>query len=533
MTDNYGALLPSAASYAWIATERLSRFQGFFVRTQETLLRTISHLSIFEHATTITISGSVITMQLPEGTATVQTDYRGHWHIHLPQSLATDVYLDCKSIFDDRVWGRHYTVEQQADHLKIQYRLEPDGREGGTKNDITLELFGVEQFTPRGTFVETSCSFDVARNAPPASRWEYHLGNITTHELTIRVTLPEPLRQKKTLHHPLAPLILSNDRLVAGYPWFFESWTRDELISCGGLLAVGDKVTTTAILTKYIPLLGTTVLLPSKYPSSSLGAADGWGWWAFRVEQLLNLDVKLPWNNIELKDKLAQQLDLLWANRGTNGLIHNKDLETWMDTSHQGDTRAGACIEIQALTLVLHRLYERLNGKPDPRKTQLIAAVRKQFVHGLALCDRAGDDTQRPNIVLAHHLVPELFSTPEWITFFDTMLQACWLPWGGLSSIATNHKLFTPEHSGQDNISYHRGDSWWWINHLAAISLSSLDQHKYADHIQTIVRASERVQVLGADQLPELSSAATLSPKGCLFQTWSLATWLELQNIYK
>jgi len=53
-------------------------------------------------------------------------------------------------------------------------------------------------------------------------------------------------------------------------------------------------------------------------------------------------------------------------------------------------------------------------------------------------------------------------------------------------------KFFISEHTGENNESYHNGDSWFWINNLAAICLYRLDRKKYKKYIDKIIEASTK-----------------------------------------
>jgi glycogen debranching enzyme len=103
------------------------------------------------------------------------------------------------------------------------------------------------------------------------------------------------------------------------------------------------------------------------------------------------------------------------------------------------------------------------------------------------------------------------------------------LSWGGLSSISKDHHLFQPKHTGHDNTSYHRGDSWFFINNLAAIVMSR-EGSIFKKEFESIFRAGVR-DILNhgyAGHLSELSSASFQEAGGCYAQAWSVGTFLEL-----
>jgi len=93
--------------------------------------------------------------------------------------------------------------------------------------------------------------------------------------------------------------------------------------------------------------------------------------------------------------------------------------------------------------------------------------------------------------------------------------------------------VHTPNYTGANNKSYHRGDSWYWLNNLTAICLMKVNAKKYKKYINTIKQASIK-DILwqgGIGSASEVSSAAEQTGSGCLNQAWSDATFLELLNI--
>jgi glycogen debranching enzyme len=207
-----------------------------------------------------------------------------------------------------------------------------------------------------------------------------------------------------------------------------------------------------------------------------------------------------------------------------------------MDTSFNGDTRAGFRIEIQALflsALSFKSFLDTMNGeKPSyaelEEKTK--TSVKEAFFYNGMLKDGKDDSTVRPNIFLAYYLYPQLLNEEEWSQAFDYSLARLYLPWGGLATIDKSSQLFCPSYTGEDNRSYHRGDSWFFINNIAAICLMRLNKIRYKSYIEKIIFASANDTlykgIIGRPS--ELSSALIQSAEGSLFQLWSAATFIEL-----
>jgi glycogen debranching enzyme len=207
--------------------------------------------------------------------------------------------------------------------------------------------------------------------------------------------------------------------------------------------------------------------------------------------------------------------------------------------------RAGARIEIQALHLAIYSLGEDLTSmleKENADFTLLKERIKEKtkhlfFTDGI-LCDGFEngnlDKTIRPNVFLAYYAYPNLFSKDEWKKIFNKTIEACWLDWGGFSTIDKSNYMFRNEHTGFNNESYHRGDSWFFINNIAATCMLHLDKHYFFDYIKTIRRASvtEMIHRGFLGQCAEVSSAKELCSRGALAQAWSAGTLIELLSEY-
>jgi len=363
------------------------------------------------------------------------------------------------------------------------------------------------------------------------------------------------LLQNFSFEHRLMPGI------YAGLPWFFQIWSRDELISIGGLISLAkehhDKelfLKIKSILNRHIKSVLPNGDLANRFPESKLGSVDALGWLGKRVNDFLIAlrDEKIlytvfsPEELVGWSGHLKDALEKSKQSRLINGLFKNEFNETWMDTSYHDNGRVGFRVEIQALYYALYSsivFIERLvkspftnqiiNEQKQFAKTFRETFIDKQFsgylIDGEDF-DGHVDRVYRPNIFLAAYLAPELLTKREWFKVFDVYLDKLYLSWGGLSTIGLDNSLYQPVYTGQDNRSYHRGDSWYFINNISAIVLDNFSREKYSSKIKAIEQASARdcIELGFMGHCSELSSASFQEPQGCFAQAWSAGTFLEL-----
>ncbi|MBD3203826.1 hypothetical protein GF327_06000 [Candidatus Woesearchaeota archaeon] len=333
--------------------------------------------------------------------------------------------------------------------------------------------------------------------------------------------------------------------ILAGFPWFFQVWARDEAISLGAYIRQLRLHSVKNILNRQLNNFRYDGRIHNRFPYSGLASADSSGWMFFRLYEFL---VVLKQHNLlsdlyTLKDieifdhKLDFSIHQHIKYYLEDNLITNFKLETWMDTHHKTDTREGQRIEIQALFLAMLKLsvFLKTELKKDTRYHEKILddvkeAVITHFFTGKILKDGKNDDTIRPNIFIANYVFPDLLKKKDWTKVFVNSLDKLWLSWGGLSSIQKDSELFCSVYTGENNQSYHRGDSWFWVNNLAAICLHKTDKKLFKKFIEKIVSASTRdILYCGAiGNHSEISSASKQTADGCLSQAWSNAMYIEM-----
>ncbi len=498
----------------------------------------------------------------------------------LSMELPVELFFDVRMANDFRQWGRHYSVFEAADNTTlVQFTKKTDSREDGEGNssgNAEYEIFVAirhDGFITNGSgeWVRRSYSLDTRRNSA-GERHVYKAATINAKAFVISAASDaaaavkeansvfnsiEKLKKAGKAHYDKLCTASSNNEtamatnaagiaidklatkesLYAGLPWFFQEWTRDELISCSILPAAAKK----KVVLKYLDRILYDGRLPNivsgSYKSSPNSSADGIGWLFKRASELVE-EKKLSTAEMKkIKAALKKSIDLLLKSHHKNGFITNDKNETWMDTDFNDDGRKGVCIEIQAMQLQMYSLMHKLSGN----KTYLLLEnslrqnVRKFFWNGIVLADRLKDFTVRPNIFIAAYVYPQLLSKKEWEMCINNALDRLWLDWGGLATIDKSHRNFRSGYTGETNESYHRGDSWFWLNNLAAIVMARINKRKFKSYIEKIVAASTN-DILWKGAIgcsSELSSAKEQRAEGSLNQAWSNATFVELIKLLR
>lgn len=572
LTNNNG-------SYALFSSTPKSKFEGAFFRLKGEVYKTVESIQLSSPVRQVVNQLWSAEVERQGITQHLFFPYRGNClMVELSERVEAKIALDCRQGFDSRQWGREYTIEAKDGCVLITYSKRKDSRDDNSKYsaeyDVYVAFAGDElEYFPIKTWKEQRYVLDEQRKSYPSSRWVYEAIRLRSKGFCVSAALTgsgaiaeakrcwgerAKLKQEKEEHtaavihaeeitdgdvqlayqccrNAIDSLVVGDEGIYAGIPWFTQFWPRDELVCVKALLSIGNAGLAKHILMKYLSSLDATGQVPSRV---TVHQADAAGLLFKRFDDFIQhckeqklLDKLLPeGEQRRVAQRCKQSLEALRKNRMVDSLVRNNADETWMDTTFGNDDRAGARIEIQALTLASLRLLRTLTGQEDRLEREMRDAVRKKMYNGVYLFDSSDDPTIRPNIFLAYYAYPELLTKEEWVACFEKALPKLWLPWGGLSSIAKDHRLFTDAYTGEDVKSYHRGDSWYWINHIAAIAMHRVSPNHFKAYIDAILKASTQSILTGSVpcHLAELSSAKLRTTEGCSSQAWSSATYVEL-----
>ncbi len=576
-------LANKVGSMVLFSAEQRSRYEGFFVRRNNRLVKVIESIRL-----NLPVSGIVNELwRVVRSRGSVSEYFFLPLHeealvYELSEVCEVELCVDVKIAEDNRVWGRQYEVRAEDGALVIYFKKETDARDDNSVCDQEFEGYVVFvgndlEFLPVHHWEEHTYVWDRERHSPPDTRWVFKPAKLRSRGFVVvfdeqksvaidraksvwasrdvlkkerenavgRIVAPVVRGASRDVQlafqcarHALDSLVLDGHCVIGGLPWFYEVWTRDELVCVKALARLGHLEVCKNIFARLLDKIQRSGLLLNKEGAQGMVAADAVGWLFFRLDEWL-----LPLMRAGLLDEyvsrrekehivqvLKKTLDVLWESRVVDGLFVSYDKESWMDTEWGGDRREGCLVELQALLLSMFRTFRRLTGEKDPREGVVRKAVLKSFWTGSFLSDVAGQKVFRPNVFIAAYVCPELLSRQQWISCFEAVLPRLWLSWGGLSSIDKKSELFCDTYTGEDNKSYHRGDSWFWLNNLAALVLHRTDKVRFAKYVDKILAASvEEILYKGATgHHAELSSAKQLEGNGCLSQAWSVALFIEL-----
>lgn len=572
----------SAGGFAHFSTSNSSKYQGFFAKIGNKLFKILEGVN----------AASDEKISPVENTGYSAIFHRGSFYesFFVPQKrncliyqssieLPVELSFDIMQANDFRQWGRHYSVAEAANNaVVVHFTKKTDSREDSSNGRVEYDIFvAVKHDGFMGSlndeWMKRNYRLDKKRNSA-SERYVYKAATITAKTLAIAAaetaeaalkeanavfkSIDRLKKESKAHYDRLYKSLLKQssneetamaanaaaialDRLktsqgmFAGLPWFFQEWSRDELVSCIALPAAEKK----KVVLKHLDRVLDDGRLPNieagKYGGSPANSADSIGWLFKRASELYYEKNLTAAEVKKLKHALKKSIDGLLRFHSKNGFITNEKDETWMDTSYNDNGRKGVCIEIQAMQLNMYRLMHKISGDSTYKKLEqsLLHNVRRFLWNGSILADRLNDFTVRPNVFIAAYIYPQLLSKKEWEVCFENAIQRLWLDWGGIATIDKSHQNFRSEYTGETNESYHRGDSWFWLNNLAAIVMHNISSRKFKSYIQKIAAASASdILWKGAAGCgSELSSASSQKAEGCLNQAWSNAMFIELVEL--
>jgi hypothetical protein len=539
-------------------TSRQTRYEGWFMQEKDTFFKLLERIEIVHEdgvlppIHTLTTTGETFFWQFENGLTLGHMLAPQHNGLVISTSKPSTlrIVLDARAMYSSPVTGRDYAVTQELEGCLVRYM------DNILDWPIFIHIRTTQPIELTQTWKEYLYPRDNQRNSPPDHLYSYVLGTIRTNLLAIgagrtaeeartasaaarrsthvapnigenphhETLLSQTSTARSTVSHGLRWLQTAKG-LYAGLPWFHQVWSRDELITALGFSREDQH----ALIDRYLGYPLENGELPT-YLGSHTTCADGVGWLCLLVreygEHSLPHDTKK-----RLRHFLsAAYIQLREHRQASHGLIYSGTNATWMDTIG----RSGFRLEIQCMyALVLELLFTLTeDSRYEKEWLQHLGRIRQLFWRDGYLGDGLGDAAIRPNVFLAYMLQPDLLGQAEWGSCFEVAILALTCPWGGLASLDRANPAFKGITTGEDNRSYHNGDSWFFVNNLAAIAMHRLDDSRFGKQVVGILQSSTD-EILWHNMLGlpgEISSAFELDSFGCGLQGFSGGTYLALLN---
>jgi len=545
-----------------------SRYEGWFFRKEGNLFKIIENIELADKEETQELQNEfwrVVRKTKTKNGIFAESFFMPHHKralvYELNRAAAINLFLDFKASYDNQEEQRFYNLEMKKKQITIECQNKKE------KVFLVLHHNGSVVSAP-WQWVKKDYVLDKKRNSLPFERFVFWALNLKCSKLVGAVAnekkyaqqqaaevfaktykfkkekrrlLRKELRfallpdKEKTMaflcaQNALSALLFEENKethLAAGLPWFFQVYSRDEMIALKALFQ-NKKSFFAKLIFQMLPFINEQGRLPNKLNDKTVDNADGVGWLFQRIGEYLQknkLNEIVLW---KIKKYLQLILEKSFLANQNEQLSCALGHDTWMDTLN----RQGYRLELQALRLYMLQLAYQLTKDPvfKIQEANLKFKVKEYFWTGKLLLDAPDDFLIRPNIFLAAYIYPELLEKPEWEICFDNALSALWLDWGAIATCDKNASCFHSEHTGENPASYHQGDSWFYLNNLAALVLHRINSVKYKDYIEKILHNSAQeillMGIIGCHS--ELSSACALRAEGCWNQAWSNALFLEL-----
>ncbi len=548
-------LISKGASRIFIPKQPDSRYNGFFMRCRQSdkIIKIVESIGSGTDNIGFEIFDNGAKRISRRNEETFIPENAGFIYL-LERAEEFSLFLDVREPYDNSEEGRNYSVRESDKGVVFEF-----------SNPHNIHLFvslasngAIETMSK---WVRREYSYDKARGSYPWERYVFLACKIRGKEAAVAVSMDEQeaisLSKKYLRKHVSLKPIRSNKKelplklaeksllslvkidkekgLLAGLPWFFQEWTRDEAVALKALsLIEKDKSAphglTFGIVRRLLESIQPDGMLPNIIGGREKNS-DAVFWLFLRLDEM-EREGLLPKKAAAIISGYRHKIvDKLMKHHLKNNLIFSEAHKSWMDSL----SREGFPIELQAGMLMLLAQSAEEKEEYMSNLNNLKEEIKRRFFDGRILVDclncREGSRTEtRPNIFLAFLLYPELLSKEEWERCFDAALSELWLGWGGLSTVSVHSDKFVRRYSGENPASYHNGDSWFWVNNYAALGMIRLNPSKYENQIKKIFGASSK-DILSLNCLgcaSELSSAEELRGEGCWNQAWSNASFIEL-----
>lgn len=425
-----------------------------------------------------------------------------------------NLVFDIKQIFDNNPFKRRIDITPLTANIFFV-------KESFDKFEVNLNIEADAPLKLNNIWQKNNMNFDKMRNSPPFEWWTYNGLEGKVRELKINLLQPSPKLSpdkkifsltsnnlKNFFLRRLNSLVLDS-YLAAGFPWFFENWYRDELLTLYLTKNFIDNNFLNKRLNYY--LVNLDYLWNKNKISSTIPTSD----------TLLLLIASLDYQSLITNYQLIEKYFNFWEKDYLkNEEINLPPFSTWMDTKDRIKA-----IEISALYLKSLQQLSQVNKIFTPK----VNYFKKKIINEI------NQEMFDINLIFVFFFLSDIFPKQKWINLFDKMLKKYFLDWGGLSTIEKTDKNFQKEDKGENSLAYHSGDSWYYLNNIFVQTLKINSIQKFQIQTNQIIMSSlEDILIDGAlGFASEISDAQERKSKGALVQLWSIASFLSLITSFK
>lgn len=315
--------------------------------------------------------------------------------------------------------------------------------------------------------------------------------------------------------------------ILAGFPWFRESWGRDTAISVNGLLIDQDRKEAAQAVLGHLAGAVDGGLVPNRFPDN-YRSSDAPLWFIRALGRY-----RQRWGDDAFMGRMRPIVAAILAEYPFSGvaeldgaLIRVVPQSTWMDTPCT--PRDGKPVEVNALWI--HALDEgEAMGIDTPVSPDSAREAFLAFWNNEKQClyDRIGpaDPAVRPNQVMA--LALGLVEPGRAAAALDTVTRELLTPYG-LRSLSPGDPAYRGRFTGDE--SYHNGCVWPWLTgqYMEALLRCGRDRAAIAPLLDPIL---SHIREAGAGYISEIFDGdPPFFPRGCIAQAWSVA---EILHAYR
>ncbi|MCA9385291.1 glycogen debranching enzyme family protein [Candidatus Dojkabacteria bacterium] len=346
--------------------------------------------------------------------------------------------------------------------------------------------------------------------------------------------------------------------IIAGYHWF-EDWGRDTFISFRGLLLTQKKYDEAKEMLLTWAEYMKDGLIPNRPGLDEYNSIDATLWYIVSIYNYW-IETQDETTIKTLLPTIAQSVEQLITGTRYNimmeptGILHAGDGNhglTWMDAVVHGTPitpRSGAPVEIQMLwfnALNAFRVFEEKYGDQSVLYyINLILSNLKKSFRSLYwnssteylvdyLTPTYKNIQIRPNPVIGLSLPFELLNPTLSKQVLSVIEKELYTPIG-LKTLRSTDPQYQRTYSGSQeerDSAYHQGTVWPWLLGLYLKSYLIVHEHSKEAKIyvkEKLVAFWDELEKQELSYIPEVFSAETLKPNGCLSQAWNYATLLEV-----